>query len=34
LRFVPEIRVPEDAWYGWDAEKQEIVTAPPGTTAK
>jgi peptide/nickel transport system substrate-binding protein len=34
LRFVPEIRVPEDAWYGWDAAKQEIVTAPPGTTAK
>ncbi len=34
LRFVPENRVPEDAWYGWDAEKQEIVTAPPGTTAK
>ncbi len=34
LRFVPEIKVPEDAWYGWDAEKQEIITAPPGTTAK
>ncbi|MEM1936580.1 MAG: ABC transporter substrate-binding protein [Candidatus Caldarchaeum sp.] len=34
LRFVPEIRVPEDAWYGWDVEKQEIVYAPAGTTAK
>ncbi|MEM2024326.1 MAG: ABC transporter substrate-binding protein, partial [Candidatus Caldarchaeum sp.] len=34
LRFVPEIKVPEDAWYGWDAEKQEITYAPPGTTAK
>nr|BAJ48351.1 peptide/nickel ABC transporter substrate-binding protein [Candidatus Caldarchaeum subterraneum] len=34
LRFVPEIRVPEDAWYGWDAEKQQIITAPSGTTAK
>jgi peptide/nickel transport system substrate-binding protein len=34
LRFVPEIVVPEDAWYGWDAEKQEITHPPPGTTAK
>ncbi|MCS6787692.1 MAG: ABC transporter substrate-binding protein [Aigarchaeota archaeon] len=34
LKFVPEITVPTDAWYGWDAVKQEIVTTPPGTTAK
>ncbi|MCS7137072.1 MAG: ABC transporter substrate-binding protein [Candidatus Caldarchaeum sp.] len=34
LRFVPEIKVPEDAWYGWDAEEQRIVYAPTGTTAK
>ena len=34
LRFVPEIVVPEDAWYGWDAERQEITYPPPGTTAK
>ncbi|MEM4354109.1 MAG: ABC transporter substrate-binding protein [Candidatus Caldarchaeum sp.] len=34
LRFVPEIKVPEDAWYGWDAENQKITYAPPGTTAK
>ncbi|MCS7094601.1 MAG: ABC transporter substrate-binding protein [Thaumarchaeota archaeon] len=34
LRFVPEITVPRDAWYGWDAERQEIVYTPPDTTAK
>ncbi|MBS7625397.1 ABC transporter substrate-binding protein [Candidatus Bathyarchaeota archaeon] len=34
LKFVNEINVPEDAWYDWDAEKQEIIYAPPGTTAK
>ncbi|MDW8042111.1 MAG: ABC transporter substrate-binding protein [Nitrososphaerota archaeon] len=33
LRFVPEISVPQDAWYGWDAAKQEIVYAPQGSTA-
>jgi peptide/nickel transport system substrate-binding protein len=34
LNFVDDITVPTDAWYGWDAEKQEIVYAPAGTTAK
>jgi len=34
LSFVDNIVVPTDAWYGWDAEKQEIVYAPAGTTAK
>jgi peptide/nickel transport system substrate-binding protein len=34
LNFVDNITVPTDAWYGWDAEKQEIVYAPAGTTAK
>jgi len=34
LNFVDSIQVPEDAWYDWDAKKQEIVHAPPGTTAK
>ncbi|MBS7612042.1 ABC transporter substrate-binding protein [Candidatus Bathyarchaeota archaeon] len=34
LNFVENITVPTDAWYDWDAEKQEIVYAPPGTTAK
>ena len=34
LKFVDKIDVPEDAWYDWDAEKQEIIYAPPGTTAK
>ena len=27
LTFVDEVTVPRDAWYGWDVEKQEIVTA-------
>ena len=26
--------MPTDAWYGWNATTQEIVTAPEGTTAK
>ncbi|MCD6538515.1 ABC transporter substrate-binding protein [Candidatus Bathyarchaeota archaeon] len=34
LHFTGEIKVPTDAWYGWDAKKQEIITAPKGTTAK
>jgi peptide/nickel transport system substrate-binding protein len=34
LNFVDSISVPEDAWYDWDAEKQEIIKAPSGTTAK
>jgi len=34
LEFVESITVPTDAWYDWDAEKQEIIYAPPGTTAK
>ena len=34
LEFVDEIEVPTDAWYGWDATTQEIVTAPENTVAK
>ncbi|MGQ9479169.1 MAG: ABC transporter substrate-binding protein [Thermoproteota archaeon] len=34
LQFVDSIPVPPDAWYGWNAETQEIIYAPPGTTAK
>jgi peptide/nickel transport system substrate-binding protein len=34
LKFVDSITVPADAWYDWDAAKQEIIYAPPGTTAK
>ena len=34
LEFVDKIEVPTDAWYDWDPVKQEIVYAPPGTTAK
>ncbi len=34
LKFVGSIDVPTDAWYDWDAEKQEIIYASPGTTAK
>ena len=34
LSFADEIEVPTDAWYGWNATTQEIVTAPEGTTAK
>jgi peptide/nickel transport system substrate-binding protein len=34
LKFVDNITVPADAWYDWDAARQEIVHAPPGTTAK
>ncbi len=34
LNFVKNITVPTDAWYDWDAKKQEVVYAPPGTTAK
>jgi len=34
LNFVDEINVPTDAWYGWNATSQEIITAPEGTTAK
>ena len=34
LKFVDSIDVPPDAWYDWDAGRQEIIYAPPGTTAK
>ncbi|MBS7635296.1 ABC transporter substrate-binding protein, partial [Candidatus Bathyarchaeota archaeon] len=34
LKFVENITVPTDAWYDWDAEKHEVLLAPPGTTAK
>jgi peptide/nickel transport system substrate-binding protein len=34
LKFVDNITVPRDAWYDWDPVKQEIVYAPPNTTAK
>ncbi len=34
LRFAEEIEVPEDAWIGWDAEKQEVKLAGPGVKAK
>jgi len=34
LEFVDKIEVPTDAWYGWNATTQEIVTAPENTTAK
>lgn len=34
LKFVENITVPTDAWYDWDAEKQEIINAPQGLTAK
>ncbi|MEM3713619.1 MAG: ABC transporter substrate-binding protein [Nitrososphaeria archaeon] len=34
LQFVKDITVPTDAWYDWDASKQEIIYAPAGTKAK
>jgi len=38
LSFVPEIKVPEDAWVDWDAAQQRIITVgekyPEGVTAK
>jgi peptide/nickel transport system substrate-binding protein len=34
LKFVDNITVPADAWYDWDPVKQEIIYAPPNTTAK
>lgn len=34
LGFVDTVEVPTDAWYGWDANTQEIIMAPNGTTAK
>ncbi|MDH7478073.1 MAG: ABC transporter substrate-binding protein [Candidatus Bathyarchaeota archaeon] len=34
LRFVDEIEVPTDAWYGWNATSKEIITTPSGITAK
>lgn len=38
LKFVPEIKVPADAWYDWDAKEQRWITVgekfPGGTTAK
>jgi len=34
LKFVDEIEVPSDAWYGWNASTKQMVPPPPGTTAK
>ena len=38
LEFVPEIKVPEDAWVDWNGETQTFITAgekfPEGVTAK
>ena len=34
LKFVDEVKVPSDAWYGWDAKEHKILTAPEGLTAK
>lgn len=38
LEFVPENKVPEDAWVDWDAQSQKFITAaeknPDGLTAK
>ncbi|MBS7649329.1 ABC transporter substrate-binding protein [Candidatus Bathyarchaeota archaeon] len=34
LKFVDSITVPTDAWYDWNPVNQEIIYAPPGTTAK
>jgi len=34
LHSVSEIKVPTDAWYGWNATSHEITTAPEGVTAK
>ena len=34
LNFVDNITVPTDAWYDWDPVNQEIIYAPPGTTAR
>jgi len=34
LRFVDEITVPADAWYGWNATTKQIIMAPSGTKAK
>ncbi|MEM2960965.1 MAG: hypothetical protein QXU67_05110, partial [Candidatus Bathyarchaeia archaeon] len=33
LSFVDEIKVPADAWYGWDAATQQIVRAGEGMEA-
>ena len=38
LKFVPEIKVPEDAWYDWDPVAQRFITVgeakPEGITAR
>lgn len=34
LNFVDEIEVPTDAWFDWDSDNQEVITAPAGTTAR
>ena len=34
VSFVDRVEVPTDAWYGWDVDKKEFITAPAGTTAK
>jgi peptide/nickel transport system substrate-binding protein len=34
LKFVDSIAVPTDAWYGWNATTEQIITTPSETTAK
>ena len=34
LSYVDKVAVPEDAWYDWDVNNKEVITVPPGTTAK
>jgi peptide/nickel transport system substrate-binding protein len=33
LNFVNSISVPTDAWYDWNSNTQQVITAPEGTTA-
>ena len=34
LAFTDRIPVPQDAWYGWDAQNKKVVYAPEGVYAK
>jgi peptide/nickel transport system substrate-binding protein len=34
LQFIESVEVPTDAWYEWNVETKEVITAPPGTYAK
>jgi len=34
ISYVDKVEVPTDAWYDWDVENKEVITAPPGTTVK